>query len=92
MCRELAFQNRARSRNRILAALFLGFVACSGFEFVTIAKASTHTIPFGQEKVQTREFRNKDVERAFNTPVKATRGPGAAHGKKGRKGHKGHKH
>lgn len=41
---------------------------------------------FGQEKVETREFRNKEVERAMSSQK-----PGHGHNH-GKKGHKGHSH
>ena len=40
--------------------------------------------PFGQERVETREFRNKDVERVMNSQKSSHN---HSHGKKGHKGH-----
>ena len=45
--------------------------------------AQKATEPFGQEKVETREFRNKEAEKAMNTKAKS----GHNHGKKSHKGH-----
>ncbi len=77
------------SRSRLVATPVLASAVFSGWLAMPITQASAQTMPVGREKVETREFRNKDVERAFNTPVKADRGRAHRHGKKG---HKGHKH
>lgn len=44
--------------------------------------------PFGQEKVETRQFRNKDVEKALNDRQRG----GAHNHAHGKKSHHGHKH
>lgn len=69
-------------RNCIAAAL----LCLAGWAFSTPPAWAQQKQPFGREKVETRQFRNKDVERAAN------RGKGGHNHAHGTKGHKGHKH
>lgn len=61
-------------------------VAAITFAGLPASSKAQKAEPFGREKVETREFRNKDVERSMNS-----RKPSHGHSH-GKKSHKGHSH
>lgn len=79
--------NFAQSRWSTAVWLFMAAIPMLLF---AAGAAAQRQPPFGQEKVETREFRNKEVEKALSRY-------GSAHNHDhnhghGAKGHKGHKH
>ena len=74
----------------VVVAVVFALGAAFGPALVSNAVAQTSQ-PFGKEKVETREFRNKDVEKALNARRNAGHAHNHNHGH-GEKAHRGRGH